>query len=427
MPDVILPLGVRYTCLRCGQCCRSLEVTLTDEERARLLAAEGLGATAEMFGRIRGARGRQRWRLRPRPGGACPFLDGDNLCRVHAALGHAAKPFAGRVFPFQFAATPAGVFVGCRFSCPAVVRGHGAELEAQRGEIQRLHKEHARTYEPPREDEPARFFGHYKLPWRDLLRIEDQLLAFLLVNDLALPRRLLAGVRLVRRFVRTMVGRRADARVGVDPQAILDGVRGKLGPARLSAVERLLLRLGLAALVGGTPHWFRELSLGRRVAVRLRNVWRRLKMALGVGRLPLPGDGRLIRLRQVPPPSAATLEPESAAMLERYLVAKLSSQQFFGRACFSRSFAVGFEWLAGALAAIMWLAAARAAAEGRSEPGPADIEYGIQQVDQGYNYLRELGGLSARLRAALLWHWGTIEKLLSRLCSKASEPEGMET
>jgi hypothetical protein len=68
----------------------------------------------------------------------------------------------------------------------------------------------------PAEDEQVRFFGHYKLAWRDLLRIEDQFLAFLLMSDLAMPRRLLACVRLVRQFVGQAVGRREADRVAAD-------------------------------------------------------------------------------------------------------------------------------------------------------------------------------------------------------------------
>ncbi|MBM4037642.1 MAG: YkgJ family cysteine cluster protein [Planctomycetes bacterium] len=490
MPDLFLPPGVRYTCLCCGLCCRSLEVTLTEAERERLSATGGtpvpprtgstggappgsggtgiLPVSERLFARLRGARGKQAWRLRPRPDGSCPFLTDDNLCRVHAKLGYAAKPFAGRVFPFQFVVTPVGVFVGCRFDCPAVVRGEGEELGKQRGDIRRLYDEYARTYDPPTEEEPVRFFGRYKLSWRDLLRIEDQLTAFLLMTDLDMPRRLLAGVRLVRQFVGLAVGKCEDAHVGADPNAILASVRGPASsgkapvasnghpacrpqPGRLRLLERLLLRLAIAAFVGATPHYYRELPFLRRLGTRLGNLWRRLKMALGVGRVRLPGIERPVRLRDVALVVAASvpladrnrdgcgraeaLDDASAAMLQRYFVAKVASQQFFGRACFGRSFAQGFESLAMAYAAILWLASAHASDRGHrpeesAPPGrnasasetrtpslaACDIEYGIRQVDHGYNYLGEMGGVFGRARAALLWHWGTAEKALIGLC-----------
>ena len=183
-----------------------------------------------------------------------------------------------------------------------------------------------------------------------------------------------------------------------------------------SWMERLLLRLVTAAFAGATPHSYREQPFFRRLAIRLGNLARRLKMALGVGRVRLPGIGQPIRLRKVGSVDVAALDAASTDMLQRYFVAKVSSQQFFGLACFGRSFAAGFEFLAMACAAILWLASAHALASDRREVQPPDIEYGIRQVDHGYNYLGELGGLSARMRAALLWHWGTAEKGLAGLC-----------
>lgn len=428
MPDLFLPPGVRYNCLRCGLCCRSLEVTLTDAERERLVATGGtpvpprsggtgiLPVTERLFARLRGAHGKQAWRLRPKPDGCCPFLGDDNLCRVHARLGYSAKPFAGRVFPFQFVVTPVGVFVGCRFDCPAAVRGEGEELEKQRGAIRRLYDEYARTYDPPTEEEPVRFFARYKLSWRDLLRMEDQLVAFLLVSEIDVPRRLVACLRLVRRFVGLAVRRRQDDRLGADPDAVLQSVRGGVEGKRPGVLERLFVRLVIAAFVSATPHYYRELSFFRRLRMRFGNLWRRLKMALGLGRVRLPGIEQPVRLRKVASLDVRALDDASTAMLQRYFVAKVASQQFFGRACFGRGFAQGFEFLALACVAILWLAAAHALASGRREVQPPDVEYGIRQVDHGYNYLGELGGFSACMRAALLWHWGTAEKALIGLC-----------
>ena len=108
---------------------------MTEPEHARLVAhdwSRGIeGYSPErVFARVRRARGRQTWRLRPHPGGSCRFLGADNLCQVHSALGFAAKPFAGRLYPFTFVITPVGAFIGVRFACPAVVRGEGPPLAA---------------------------------------------------------------------------------------------------------------------------------------------------------------------------------------------------------------------------------------------------------------------------------------------------------
>ena len=162
MPRLILPPGIRYECIRCGRCCRTLEVTLTEAEHAALAghawAAESPELTPRrLYARIRRPRGKQTWRLRPEPGGACRLLTEDGLCRVHAELGLAAKPYAGRLFPFTFVRTPVGTYVGVRFNCPAVVRGIGPPLEERRGDLRRLLDEYVRTYAPPAAERRVRF------------------------------------------------------------------------------------------------------------------------------------------------------------------------------------------------------------------------------------------------------------------------------
>jgi len=426
MPELVMPPGVRYTCLRCGACCRTLEVTLTDAERERLLAqdwsAEVPGFTqGRVFARRRGAVGKQVWRLRPRPDGACVFLTDEGLCRVHARLGYAAKPFAGRIFPFGFVVTPVGVFVGCRFNCPAVVRGKGPTLAEQRGEIQRLFAEYAATYRPPREGDQVRFFGHWKVAWRDVLRLEEQLVAFLELPEVPFPRRLLACWMLVRQFVSQALRRESDEPMGADPDAILARAKGATQKGRLGLLEGMLARLTVGAFAGASPHYYRELPLRRRLFMRPGNLGRRLKLALGLGRVRLGGLARPVRLQDIERVDRRRLDAESVAMLERYFVAKVSSQGFFGLACFGRSFAQGLELLAMAYVAILWLAGARAASEGRSAVEAGDIEYGIQQVDYGYNYLAELGGFSARMRGIILWHWATVGKALLALAERGPE------
>ena len=417
MPKLFLPPGVRYTCIRCGECCRSLEVTLTEAEHERLAAREWPSELPDytperFFARIPRPRGKQVWRLRPLPTGACRLLTDDGLCRVHAALGLEAKPFAGRLFPFTFTVTPIGVFVGVRFNCPAVVRGKGPELEHQRRDIERLFDEYARVYHPPCEPERVRFSGPFELGWRDIVRLEDQLVAFLLTRDLTLPHRLLACRRLVRRFVAEATGSDERERVGVEPDEVLADVsKGRPESPKLSSMEGALLRLLAATFLGATLPSFRELSLFGRAGVRLGNVGRRLRFALGRGRVGLPGVEAAVAVREVTGVEA-TLDATATAMLERYLVAKVASQGFFGGAFFGRSFVQGMDFLASAYGVIVWLAQAHALAAGRRRTDDGDVEYAIRQVDYGFSYVPALGSGLDRMRAFLFRHWGTQEKLL---------------
>jgi len=420
MPDLLLPPGVRYACIRCGACCRTLEVTLTDAEHERLAGHDWSGelpdyAPDRYFARRRGVRGKQTWRLRSQPSGACRFLTDDGLCRVHSVLGYKAKPFAGRLFPFTFTVTPIGVFVGVRFSCPAVVRGKGPELEKQRHDIQRLYKEYARAYGPPMAPERVRFHRGLELSWHDVVRLEDQLLAFLLAQHLPVARRLLACRRLVHRFLKEASGSADGERVGVEPDEILaEAAVAQPEGNGLSRIEGALLRLLTAAFVGVAPPSFRELSMGGRLRVRLGNVGRRLRMAFGRGRVVLPELPEAVPVSDATAADGGELDMPTEAMLERYYVAKVASQGFFGQSFFGRSFVEGIDFLASSYGAILWLARAHAVAAGRRRVAADDVEYAIRQVDHGFGYSPAFAGGLDHARAFFFRAWATQDRILMR-------------
>ena len=412
MAKLHLPPGIRYECIQCGRCCRSLEVLLTDAEHERLTAHDWSGRVPDYSP--------ERFFARPQRTGACRFLSDAGLCEVHATLGLAAKPFAGRLFPFTFLSTPVGAFVGVRFNCPAVIRGVGPAVETRRGDLQRLFNEYESVYSPPRAPERVRFLGRHALAWPDVLRVEDQLVAFLHERDLDVPRRLLACRRLVRRLAGDAVRRGEEGEVGADPEAILAALRRGVGRVRgLSFIERGMVRLLVATFLGAALPSFRELSRWGRLGVRFGNVARRFRLALGRGRVRLPDVDAAVPVRQVGRVGPSRLDAASAAMLERYLATKIATQGFFGLSFFGRSFAEGLDFLASATGAIAWLAAAHAVAAGRPQATAADVEYGIFHVDFGYNYLGAFGGTLDRVRTLVFWHWATPERLLAALSADA--------
>jgi len=426
MPELFVPPGIRYVCVRCGQCCRTLEVTLTQAEHDRLAAHDWSGELADwapdrVFAPLPRARGRQVWRLRPLASGACRFLTHDNRCLVHATLGYGAKPFAGRLFPFTFTLTPLGVFVGVRFNCPAVARGKGPELETQRHDIQRFYEEYARLYDPPCAPERVRFHAGFELSWGDVLRLEHQLLEFLLARQLDLARRLLACRRLVRRFLVAAASRTDGTRVGVEPGEVLAeaAAAAPQGAQGLSATERALARLFVATFLGATLPSFRELSAAGRTRVRLANVGRRLRLAFGRGAAALPGIEGAVPVADVDGADALPLDVPSTRMLERFYVAKIASQGFFGQALFGRSFVQGVDFLAASYPAVLWLARAHAMAAGRSGAGADDIEYAVRTVDHGFGYVPAFGAGLDRTRAYLFRVWGTLDRLLLALSPPA--------
>lgn len=58
----------------------------------------------------------------------CVFLNQDKLCSIHAELGPAAKPTTCRQYPFQFTATPDGLFVGASFFCTSIRENSGRPM-----------------------------------------------------------------------------------------------------------------------------------------------------------------------------------------------------------------------------------------------------------------------------------------------------------
>src|SRR6185312_15383084 len=72
--------------------------------------------------------------LNHRADGGCVFLGADNLCRIHAKYGAAAKPLACRVYPLLL--VPAGDHwkLGLRMACPSAADNKGGPLTGHMGE-----------------------------------------------------------------------------------------------------------------------------------------------------------------------------------------------------------------------------------------------------------------------------------------------------
>lgn len=126
-----LAKGVRYTCKRCGDCCRTLPVPLTPQDVARLDAhdwtATSLGLRGAVVHTAQAPRGVWGPHTARTPDGACVFLAEGNVCEVERTLGRDAKPLACRRYPFAYAPGSEGklAFVGAEFTCSAVAANSG--------------------------------------------------------------------------------------------------------------------------------------------------------------------------------------------------------------------------------------------------------------------------------------------------------------
>lgn len=142
-----LPYELRFTCQRCGDCCRTRVVPLSLEEKERL---EGLGlskASPRLAGRplfetsSNGSRSSAPLFHLARLEGGCVLLEDDNSCLVHNLHGQEAKPLACRQFPLLFIKGPDGVMVSASFACTSVVGETGELLRQQEQEIRPLAEE----------------------------------------------------------------------------------------------------------------------------------------------------------------------------------------------------------------------------------------------------------------------------------------------
>src|SRR4051812_37803220 len=134
--EIVTPPGVRFTCSRCGDCCRSWNVMLGPGEEAQLAALDWVGREEDLVGATVAVSsalpgGQRARRLARRADGSCVFLGEDNLCRIHRHFGGESKPLMCRIYPFGFYAVAGDVAVDCSFACRSIREGSGASLEAQ--------------------------------------------------------------------------------------------------------------------------------------------------------------------------------------------------------------------------------------------------------------------------------------------------------
>jgi Fe-S-cluster containining protein len=129
LPVEALP-GTRFSCRKCGSCCRRLEIgPLTDEDISRLSCVSApLGHPLEdILVQHRTDTGWENFLRRGEDG--CVFLDGaGNLCRVHAAVGAEAQALACQAFPLRLTFVPGALRLSLSSQC---LHRHSTRLDGQ--------------------------------------------------------------------------------------------------------------------------------------------------------------------------------------------------------------------------------------------------------------------------------------------------------
>ena len=404
---MLTPQGAqRYDCTGCGDCCRGrFAVIVTAEDRARIVAqqwsADELGLTGALFT----PKGDD-FQLAHRADGACVFLGADNLCRIHARFGEAAKPVACRLYPFTFAAVGNQVRVDVRYDCPATAANLGRPLASHRPELLGLMKQVVPSDAPALLVPP--FYDQVQLSWKALARVTEAFEQVLLDVSLDITRRVAACVQLadILRHPRIigLDGRALDGlldeAVSVVQQDAADDDGERIPPANAAClVFRQLLGLyGRLDTVGERAHLWQRLRVS-------------LRMLAGKGRTPairpgfpaVPFDA-IDAFRSLP-------RGEAAQTLERYLHTHLSGMGFFGRSFYGRSYLDGLSALLLTYPLTNWYARAFAISEGLPELNASCVQRAVMVVDHQHGASPLLNAPSERTRIRFLCQPGTLRSL----------------
>jgi lysine-N-methylase len=382
LPIRHLPLVQNWDCHSCGNCCRELQIHVSDEERERI-EAQGWADDPEL-GTVRrfvrhGPWWNRRTRLAHQADGSCVFLGADNRCLIHARFGEEAKPLACRLYPFVLA--PAGNHwrVGLRFACPSAAESRGAPLAGREAD----HAGYARLVEQAQQFEgknvpPPPLQARQAVPWPDLLRFAGCVLEMLTDRADRLERRwrkCLALADLCRNatFDKVTGGKLVEflnlLRQGLDAEVPTDPTQ----LPRAGWAGRWLFRQALAIYTR------KDHGANRGAATRSRLALFRAGWRFARGRARVPQMNAFLPETTFERVEAATgLAPEAEEVLERYYRVKVGSLQFCGPLNFGLAFWDGLEALALTFPVALWLA--------RAIGGPEAMTKALTVVDDHFGY-----------------------------------------
>jgi Fe-S-cluster containining protein len=353
--DAAMPLPVvtdtplRFSCARCGECCRAwtvpVDVAHIDAhlrgvdwvvERSSAMKAAGVGQL-----------------MPPQPGTGrcvmntsvgetldCVFLGEGATCSIHARIGEAAKPPACRQFPFHFVRVDDRIDAFLDPTCHAVARGIGEPVPA------------------PSLVEIAESATIETLP-EQLLRAPGVPLSRADYDALR------AGVAAILRSTAPVETRLRDAWAAVRGKSVRPG-GDALGRRLLLALLLLLYRNA----------WNRKAIRGDGIGPAFRRAAALLRLAAGVlmggGRLPIEARGVVVNAGDVDAKPWNADAPAVRPTLDRWLGGFAARHELAPDA--SRGIA--------ALLTTYFLASFFARAVAKGEPGPDDVASGIQFAEK---------------------------------------------
>jgi lysine-N-methylase len=413
MPVRSLPTVQNWDCHTCGDCCRTYTVRVTAEERERI-EEQGWGATPELKGVEPVVFNKQlgEFALNHTASGDCVFLGENNLCRIHAKFGAAAKPFACRLYPFVL--VPAGDHwkVSLRFACPSVTDDLGRPCSAHAADVAdvaaQVEADQPRSANLP----PPPLQAGQTVPWADLTRFTKAFVEVVTGRVHPVERRLRQVAALADVCRKAKFDKVSGKRLGEFLQVVSAAVAEEV-PAdpysvpRPGWVGRTLFRqqVGVYVRQDQGPHagvgqrgWWPRLTAGWRFAVGMGSV-PRLHAGLPAG-VPFAAPERPF----------GDLPPGADELFTRYFRVKLESGQFFGPTNFGRTYWDGLNSLLLVFPTVLW--ATRVLAAGGRDKLDA-VKLALRMVDENFGYSKFLSGGRTTWAVRTLADRGEIARLLA--------------
>lgn len=373
----------RYTCQRCGLCCRRFDVKITAKEVNDLKNTrfpDGTCPPDDWF--IPSPTQKGVCLIAKAETGGCVLMDATGSCRLHQAYGLAVKPLICRVFPLHVINWKDGrSSAELRFVCPAVGDSQGAPLGDQPETMVNLAG-------PLREWLPESdvvYSAGNPLPLTQVRQIHAGYKAILQKESLPLIIRLYALARILD-FHTSPAGRPAlatlDAGFAPAAQAFVDNTAKAMVVELKKGKLTLRDRIGFRLLVSG---YLRDddpeiaISLGR----RLKLLFAHSLFAAGGGKLrqinPQAPDvnGRQLLLQARLPLAS----DEALDVFRQFFYGKLESMHFCGSTVHGFPYDLGMRHLLLSVPAIFALAAAQARAGGKAAIEYSEMLQAIRLVD----------------------------------------------
>jgi hypothetical protein len=324
-------------------------------------------------------------------GGRCCLQREDGLCSIHAAHGFGAKPVICQSFPYRFAETPAGVFVGLSFACTAVLKNLGPPLGGRETELSDAYEA---AYSRRVIGEPLALTEDLPLSWAQYAAIEEDLDAMLDPALAPIGRRLIMQSVYLRLLINLLrEARRQAGALTVGPEVNEEPLAVFRRRMRGVSREPWPLPRSLAAKRGASPI-LRRMFLGFAHALRNTYVERRgraraycmatsayLRHALGRGILELPAFGRPVRYAELRSVRFDPSRPDADELLTRYFRHRLFRKDLLhaGEGIQVTHHLMLMHW-----GLIHWYGAALAAARGEREIQFDDLLESVRNVEKYY-------------------------------------------